>query len=615
MNCLPDFGNISPVIPLLVFWVQETVTLLHFPENAITARMRLNPFTIWKWVTLGAGSLFFGFSILQGADPGPPAREESEANALRRNEISANSELPPQVTAPLHGLSLFADYSHAGNDRILLYLVNRSGRSIPILDKGNYMEVEAAPGQWVRAQVQVDAACGTSGGPLYVGSGQNLLLAGYRPAAGREARVRYVLEQEPKLISNIGTGWVLDSDVLAATKDGGSVRDITYTLRLVLDGTEQGPWLEDGTRAPGPLPGEEYCAALELLWSLKESPRYRDTATLQLQRLDAAPNGGNPHAATAIRATLDKRGPKTRDAAAFLQRCLHALRFTEPANAAYGSPEKHPELIWKTLGELARWPIDPEESSRLQPQWKELMQLAFSRIDEAAGELPKGASSLFSSGALVDEFLPDAKLLEWIRKTKTGSTRMQYGHALMRRNLYGELARTCQSMGWEDRRWVLLAITYGPEDTLPRSEYEIPAHDDDLNAFILSCLRSNPIATGAALQGKAQAEGALRHKLMKQHLLEKAVEWASAKKAINLEGQAADLIGAINYLAEFKEESDGSLFATILRSNCYNVGITVDPAGKEIKTRNFFLRRIAKTILLDRGLSVPEDLKLESHDP
>ncbi len=84
-------------------------------------------------------------------------------------------------------------------------------------------------------------------------------------------------------------------------------------------------------------------------------------------------------------------------------------------------------------------------------------------------------------------------------------------------------------MDWTDHHWVLIAMIQGPGDSLPDSLYEIPRQDDAVNEFILSCPELRPISAGAALAGKGQAEGSLRHKIMSQHPGGKALEDVTAK--------------------------------------------------------------------------------------
>jgi hypothetical protein len=93
------------------------------------------------------------------------------------------------------------------------------------------------------------------------------------------------------------------------------------------------------------------------------------------------------------------------------------------------------------------------------------------------------------------------------------------------------------------------------------------------------------------------------------------LEWVSAKEPTDFGRQAAELIADIRDLAEFDRKSEAGIFQTLLRSTCYQMGTSIESSGKKIKRHQFFRRSVAKTILLERGLSMPEKLDLKPAVP
>lgn len=105
--------------------------------------------------------------------------------------------MPPYVHAPAGQLTLFADYKHAHDNGILLYLVNRTDRSLAFRPQGDgdpciRLESQRDDGAFERAQLHIPSDCGNSYfyWPI-VKRGEFSRMLGYQPANGERRPVRY----------------------------------------------------------------------------------------------------------------------------------------------------------------------------------------------------------------------------------------------------------------------------------------------------------------------------------------------------------------------------------------------------------------------------------------
>ncbi|APR81914.1 Hypothetical protein A7982_07263 [Minicystis rosea] len=173
------------------------------------------------------------------ASPAPPAARITGA----ARPVAA---LPVGVVAPEGKLTLYADYAGARGERITLYLVNRTGRSIdlPQQDGDPYLKLEALDRdskQWERVQRHVYSDCGNS----YMSrpslpSGQFIEAIGWYPASGETASVRYRLYGGVEAVSNAGPGHVILGEKKHAGHDEMAVRqgDVRRVKAALFDVTD-----------------------------------------------------------------------------------------------------------------------------------------------------------------------------------------------------------------------------------------------------------------------------------------------------------------------------------------------------------------------------------------
>ena len=135
------------------------------------------------------------------------------------------AELPESIKPTDAKFSLVADYEHAANARIPVYLINQSGDvvSLGAEDRDVYLELEFqdTDGEWKRAQTHNFSWCGNSymfEPPL---KDQHFIaLSGYQPKSGSKARIRYRLYRQLfEAVSNVGEGIIDPAEVEAARHD------------------------------------------------------------------------------------------------------------------------------------------------------------------------------------------------------------------------------------------------------------------------------------------------------------------------------------------------------------------------------------------------------------
>ncbi|HYG78446.1 MAG TPA: hypothetical protein VEK08_25825 [Planctomycetota bacterium] len=153
--------------------------------------------------------------------------DDNEPEGTHPKPVSA---LPRQVTAGDGTVSLFADYAHAKDDQITLYLVNKtkSAMSFPAQDGDLYIKLERQlpDRDWERAQTHAYSWCGNSYHSVDLKPNEFIALKGIYKKTGKAGVVRYRSFENLSLISNSGQGFVDEAQVLAARVDDMSKRHV-----------------------------------------------------------------------------------------------------------------------------------------------------------------------------------------------------------------------------------------------------------------------------------------------------------------------------------------------------------------------------------------------------
>jgi len=151
-------------------------------------------------------------------------------NAQKPTDV-AISELPSGVPSTEGKVTLFADYSRAKKSSpIDVYLINRSDRDITLSaqDGDVYLKLEGKSddGTWTRVQPHAYSWCGNSYDfKPRIRKGFFYRIAGYKPKAGKTAKIRYRLYMQEglELATEAGDGLISDDDAKKAASDALAV--------------------------------------------------------------------------------------------------------------------------------------------------------------------------------------------------------------------------------------------------------------------------------------------------------------------------------------------------------------------------------------------------------
>jgi hypothetical protein len=151
------------------------------------------------------------------------------------------AELPKHIIAPAGQLTMFADFDNPQDNRVPMYLVNRTAKPIPMnsQDWDVYMklEYESAPGVWTRAESHEYSMCGNSYFTKELRPDWFLPISGYHPKKGEKAKVRYRLhEQQIAAASNISEGLIDKTEVEKAAADEMTIQhgDFEFLCNVAL---------------------------------------------------------------------------------------------------------------------------------------------------------------------------------------------------------------------------------------------------------------------------------------------------------------------------------------------------------------------------------------------
>ena len=189
-------------------------------------------------------------SVVSCTSAGPFSKSAKLDDAVR--ELV---DLPNHVSAHEGKVTVFADYRDVSQDRITVYIINRTRRAIdvPTQDGDPFLKLEAANGEaWERAQAHRYSFCGLSYMPVKVPAGHFAVAEAWYPTTGTPATVRYRTYGELDLVSNEGPGFVVEDEHWRAQHDRMAVNrgDIGVVRAVLFDDVGlEGQQLVDTRRA------------------------------------------------------------------------------------------------------------------------------------------------------------------------------------------------------------------------------------------------------------------------------------------------------------------------------------------------------------------------------
>ena len=131
------------------------------------------------------------------------------------------ADLPAPLPESVGDVSLVADFDHAAQGSIPVYLINRSGRvlSINTQDYDIYLKLEFQDhdGTWKRTQSHKLSMCGNSYMTVPLLDQNFMRLTGFHPATGERAKIRFRLYRQAfEAVSNVGEGIINRAEAGAA---------------------------------------------------------------------------------------------------------------------------------------------------------------------------------------------------------------------------------------------------------------------------------------------------------------------------------------------------------------------------------------------------------------
>ena len=544
-----------------------------------------------------------GFAFPQDETPYPSATGGTGVGRPR-----PNVDLPKNIPAPEGQLTLFADFSGPSENKLPLYLVNRTGRdvSFPSQDHVLYIKLEHAleDGGWERAQAHSSSWCGNSYYPVTLLPGHHFQFYGYMPSSGTTAKVRFASYQGSKIISNEGQGFFLPSDVENSRQDPMG-RRVSRTLADLLHP-------KGNARRNSGIPPEHQVVALRLLQASGPNPYYQNVAANLAEDWERKINPSKEEftAAHAVREILAEPWPKKRSDEALLSLCLDSLA-NRPTQGGFGLPGNHTAIVWQVLGDLAAFSTVSDPRA-----WQPVVDLAMTlRTPEDIS----GIMRVAEVPHLADELLPSSFFETHIFDADL-SVQSVCIAALSRRS---QLARLTE-LGWklnpQAQILVLRALAYpGEREGYQPPSSRNPDYDRNEEKFWRYCLESQPLEASYALQRGTSSEHNPFHRTvhdpLREILAREAARGAASDEDFDLGGGGYQWRMAVEFLASWRLEEDDPLFLKLLEHRGFEKSEVSTGENKRYLRQRFGIREAAKQALLRRGQPIPENLVTERNLP
>lgn len=390
-----------------------------------------------------------------------------------------NAKLPEHVKAEFGKLTVFADHERADEKGVPIYVVNRgrTAKSWPMEggDTGLVLECfDEAGGTWRRAQAGGISfrQCGNVFESETLRPGLFFTIRGYRPAQGREGKVRFSFPDEG-LVSNEGVGLWTEMDVKKAglrwadMDEHPFARDLwIWDLRLEQDGFKS---------------TERVLAELELMQVWENGELFRAFATAFRAELEKAEKK-NTKALVAVDALLAKPSVAGKNPNALFQRCLEVLGASH--GKKYGSPEKLQETAWEALGWLGRrQDFTPGE------RWREVAKRIEERLPEAGKPELQEIGWLLGLNQLAHEHFSSEFLIQTARRYP--ELLDACASSLAERENWKGLEAIAEGRDLETRLKVFRYYCVEPDAGLQRPVLRA-AHGADPSDFWKGCIEASP---------------------------------------------------------------------------------------------------------------------------
>ncbi len=519
--------------------------------------------------------------------------------------------LPGNIPAPDGKLTVFAVPNDGSEGGATLYLVNRTGEPVSLASQDGdlyfKLEFRDGEGRWIRAQNHLDSGCGNSYFSKKLSPGQHFVFAGYLPAAGEVAKVRYRCAKNPALVSNEIEGRFLEEDRIAATSDALVAADIPTSIReyFFAQGFYHGRFLQNEN-----LQTRGIVEALGLISLRGGNVYYRRLAERLLRVLpeEAAERED-------LRAILDSPWPERMEPEPFFMKCLKGASRPQPEN-----PTDQPgraAFAWWAIGDALAASGGSQGRERISA---EAIAAAYQQLDfvQASndGRAIAAAARLLTFDEWTREHIHTRTLLEWTQTTNTTFFAAVCG-ALAKRGEWETLVELGHA-GSVDRRLLLLRhLATDPGDGGQRLRF--PGSDREM-ALWLECATEEPVRTVEVLHSAASRYGGAGSYFWKflhpplREFLAKEVSDAPFWSAPDLRNTLS-LSRVVSFLAAGKSKEDVTLFRSLLAHPAYDEVTTSSGGGGMVRMRSYPVRKAARDALVRMQELVPADLVLEEAVP
>jgi hypothetical protein len=535
-----------------------------------------------------------------------------------------NVELPAGISAKDGEVSLVADYKNAGEQGVPLYLINQTHRAISFPDQGDdlyiKLETQSKDGQWLRAQSHTYSFCGNSYGARVLQPGMHYHMLGYRPKTGEKGVIRFAIQSDQILVSNIGEGLFAPVDVENSAYDRMSLSGVPEQL---IDGFGSNSRTEEWSSA-------RLIICLELLRAYGIVPALKREA--ERLRNEWATAKIEAEAVKSFDAILGQPWPKERSTMRLLRQCLSNI---EDKGASTDAQALRYEVSWRVVGELASIELSTDESRRvttvsnavITPEWQTLAKLAVAHLANAKREVAIGMNQLLQSSLLTDSTIRSEEL-ENLLQGETYFTSKLAADALARRGRAERLAELGMNLSPEHQLTVFSALATGG-DRLERIGLDGlggvrgPASESKEEKFWRYVLKSQTERACEILHFIAphdlgsNAFPSMVFQYLRAHWMDEVARSKASPVDFPLSAPSYSARLSVDFLSKAKRKDDIPLFRELLsyrgyeEQKTYKVGGTSTSERVVVFEHRYGVRYAALEALKALGEAVPQDIVIE----
>ncbi len=527
---------------------------------------------------------------------------------VRVRQPIPNVELPSHVVAQENALTFFADFDHADENGVPLYLVNRTDRVLNLdsQDHDPYVKLEYRDdtGRWIRAQVHLSSWCGNSYYHVALPSGQHYRFFGYKAKDGAPVTVRYRSVANSELVSNSGAGFINALDLAAAAVDDLAAASVPKTLRSVLDISLFGSSMDQNTPA-------QHVAALNLLSHYHDNAYYRRQAKRYQEKLH-----GKAAEVEMIGSLLARPWPVEPDRMGLLNHIEAVISGKQTA-----TPMDDKGMALRVVADLVSENQGMVDLSSSKNDENEVVRRIFEQMGESLihgnGREADAVAEMLAVAKVTDEFVETDKLRGWLEHAN-GKVVEASALALSRRGDWQFLAEKGFHLNPAAQILILKALATGRD-----SSQRVSRNPEDAKevGFWKHCATEQPIEKVSALQyiGSGgwghHSFNMILHDPLRGYLEKEADLADKDPQAVSNVEHGYPVAQVLRFVAVWQRKEDIPLFRRFLKHPGFQTAISYESSGRRYEVRRFRVREDAKHTLNEMGVSVPDDLVTQEKIP